>query len=281
MTSSRQLFSVLGFVIFLSFCLKPTVTVDFIPTDPLFTSQWYISNKDHPSADINAPQAWNRHKASGRGVTVAVIDNYFDILHDDLLNATVQSLSRNFVDDSANVSPSKSVANAISSKGTSLAGMVLARTNEVAAIGLAYNAFFAPLTVAHTIKAEQIAAALVFEKDRIQIYCNTWMSEDGFGYKTQIPDVISNALEEGVTTGRAGKGNIYVFPAGSSYTKTLGVPESTNFDGYANNPYTITVGALTRTGYPGTGAYHNPGLSIMGVVPASSSLTDTVVRKVC
>lgn len=67
-----------------------------IPTDPLFGSQWALSNSGQPhpvsgsstrrsgipGADIDAPLAWDQEK--GEGTIVAILDSGVDVTHEDL-----------------------------------------------------------------------------------------------------------------------------------------------------------------------------------------------------
>ena len=70
----------------------------------------------------------------------------------------------------------------------------------------------------------------------------------------QIDTAGQDALKAGVADGRGGKGIVYVFAAGNEYTGN----GNTNFEGYLNSRYVMTVGAvgmdLLHASYSSTGA---------------------------
>jgi proprotein convertase subtilisin/kexin type 7 len=76
------------------------------------------------------------------------------------------------------------------------------------------------------------------------IFSSSWGPEDngatvdGPGFLTQ------QALVNGVTKGRRGLGSIFVFASGNGGQ----LQDNCNFDGYANSPYTISIGAITPAG---------------------------------
>jgi subtilisin-like proprotein convertase family protein len=78
--------------------------------------------------------------------------------------------------------------------------------------------------------------------------------------------LVRAALEVGVTRGRDGLGNIYVWAAGNG----LYYKDNVNYDGYANSPFTIAVGAVDNTGRQAW--YSEPGAAMLVTAPSSGSL---------
>jgi hypothetical protein len=75
--------------------------------------------------------------------------------------------------------------------------------------------------------------------------------------------ILQEAFVYGTKTGRSGLGSIYVWSAGNA--GHLG--DSCNYDGYANSPYTISVGAVDHLGNQ---AYYSEACaSLMVVAPGS------------
>ena len=67
--------------------------LDIIPNDPFFNLQWGLHNTGQtggtPDADVDAPEAWDIETGSPQVVAaaiVAVIDNGFDMTHEDLIS---------------------------------------------------------------------------------------------------------------------------------------------------------------------------------------------------
>jgi kexin len=87
----------------------------------------------------------------------------------------------------------------------------------------------------------------------------------------EAPDVvIRRAMLKAIQEGRGGLGSIYVFASGNG----AGAGDNCNFDGYTNSIYSITVGAVDRTGqHP----YYSEECSAQLVVTYSSGSGDAIV----
>ena len=59
-----------------------------------------------------------------------------------------------------------------------------------------------------------------------------------------MPAAVSDSIGKGVTLGRKGRGNVYVWPAGDD----KGNLNDCNFNNYANDYRFLTVGALDSNG---------------------------------
>ncbi len=81
----------------------------------------------------------------------------------------------------------------------------------------------------------------------------------------KLPKSAIDALAEGVTEGREGKGIIYVFSSGNTFYKG----EDVNFSKWPNSRYTITVGAVGKDGFHAD--YSTPGAALHVVGPAGDS----------
>jgi len=81
----------------------------------------------------------------------------------------------------------------------------------------------------------------------------------------KLPKSAIDALAEGVTQGREGKGIVYVFSSGNSFY----TGEDVNYSKWPNSRYTITVGAVGKDGFHAD--YSTPGAALHVVGPAGDS----------
>ncbi|XP_071176406.1 furin-like protease kpc-1 [Mytilus edulis] len=126
--------------------------------------------------------------------------------------------------------------------GTKVAGLIAAvKDNGLCIPGVAYNSTVIGVQlldskdeVKHVTDSDMASAFTHYISD-VYIYSNSWGPPDGFGFHG--PGILAKkALQEGVTSGRYGKGAIYVFSAGNG-----GKNDNCNADGYANSIYTIAI----------------------------------------
>lgn len=129
----------------------------YTPNDPLFDQQWGLYNTGQanfvaggpagtPGADMHLPQAWDLngdgvpdHTGNG-SVTVAIVDDAFDVTHPDLAANFVSGY--NFVDNTSDVAPSSDKQE----HGTLVAGCLGAVGNNGAGVaGVAWNVKLLPI----------------------------------------------------------------------------------------------------------------------------------------
>src|SRR5688500_13388587 len=97
-----------------------------IPTDPLFASQWHLRNTTPGRFDLNVTSVWDDYR--GAGITVAVIDDGFQLNHPDL--PAFNAASYDFLDNDANVSAvNGGTDNHDDNHGTAVAGIIGAKAN--------------------------------------------------------------------------------------------------------------------------------------------------------
>jgi hypothetical protein len=92
-----------------------------------------------------------------------------------------------------------------------VAGVAVAKgNNNIGISGAAPDADLAALKLSGTVNELQIADALSYLNDDIDIYNNSWK----VGPFTSVPSA-EYQLEAGANQGRDGLGNVYVFSAGN------------------------------------------------------------------
>lgn len=237
--------------------------LDFTPNDPLFVDQWHLENTGQTGgtagADANITSAWDT--ALGTGVVIGVVDSGTQFTHPDLISNYLASASYDFIDNDPDPTPDPMAPGA--PHGTSVAGVAAGRgNNSVGISGAAPEANFAGLRLivdGAPITDLQIADALSHSSSVIDIYNNSWgpvFAPDIFFLAG--PGILSQgALQQGVTSGRDGLGNIYVFSAGND----LLIDANVNYNGFANSRYTIAVSAIGDDGKQS--AYSEPGAPIL------------------
>lgn len=107
------------------------------PSDPLFPEQWHLENYGGTGLlnrhDINVLPVWEQG-LSGRGVTIATVDNGVDIDHPDLSPNYRQGFSLNLNDGSADdARPRRAEDN----HGTAVAGISNSARNALGGVGVA------------------------------------------------------------------------------------------------------------------------------------------------
>lgn len=255
-----------------------------IPTDPFYNSdgnprpdeayQWYLNNEGINGAvadvDINIEPALDR--ATGDGVTVGIVDDGLAIDHVDLAtNATGPHL--NLLDgDPTDPATFDDTLN----HGTNVAGLIAAEFQNGEGIsGAAPEATLSGIRVlSDAIDDADEAQAFSFSPDIIDIYNSGFgpddevLNFDGPGPLTQ--QAILNGILNGRPDGATSLGNIYVWPAGNGGL----IGDNSNYDGYANSPYTIAVGSVTDGGF--RAPYSERGANLVVVAPSSGGASDVL-----
>lgn len=211
---------------------------EFSIHDPLFKSQWYIYNTADAGNDINIVKAW-RKNITGKGVTVAVIDDGLDYTHPDLKEAFSKEGSWDYNDHQNLPEPKLGDDN----HGTRCAGEIAAAHNDFCGVGLAPDAKVAGIRIlSGALSDADEARAMIHAMDHNSIYSCSWGPSDNGRTVDAPPLIVKRAILEGIENGRQGKGSVYVFAAGNGHSSG----DNCNYDGYTNSIYSITVAATDR-----------------------------------
>ncbi|XP_014665059.1 PREDICTED: proprotein convertase subtilisin/kexin type 7-like, partial [Priapulus caudatus] len=217
---------------------KRTITFE----DPMYPFQWHLNNERLLHMDINVTGVWELG-ITGSGITVAVVDDGVEWTNPDIKDNYNQEASWDLNDDDADAMP-----NLIYEKnqhGTRCAGEIAAVPNGFCAVGVAYGAKVSGIKVLDGPLTDSLEAA-AFNKnmDLNDIYSCSWGPEDD-GVTVDGPHYLaSKALIHGIEMGRRGYGSIFVVASGNGGVNT----DNCNYDGYANSPYTVTIGAVDEHG---------------------------------
>src|SRR5688572_12330006 len=204
--------------------------------DALLENQWHLKARSLETGGANVRDAWP--SASGSGVVIGIVDDGLQYAHPDLSPNYLASASYDFNFNDADPQPSGTVAH-----GTAVAGVAAARgDNTIGVSGVAPLASLAGLRLTALIATDaQEASAFGFQPDVIHILNNSWNPTDN-GTTLKAPGPLAAAARQSAaTTGRQGKGRIFVWSSGNGRL----VGDDCNFDGYANSRFAIAVGATT------------------------------------
>lgn len=237
-------------------------------SDPAFRNQFHLINDGQgggtPGQDANLLPAWALG-LTGNGAVIGVVDDGVETAHPDLAPNFRTDLSWDVVDGNSDPNPGQ----ARDGHGTSVAGIAAARDEGTCGVGAAYRAGIAGLRMFITNADGQFntpdaqkAVIMSHRQDAIDIYNNSWgpsVPYDGPGSTLQA------AFNQGLSTGRGGLGNIFIFSAGNKREEG----DNVNYDGYSNRRGIIAVGAIGHQGV--RASYSEPGTAMFVTAPSSGN----------
>ncbi|KAM6219901.1 proprotein convertase subtilisin/kexin type 4 [Rhynchocyon petersi] len=213
-----------------------------VPTDPWFSKQWYMNNDVQP--DLNILQVWGQG-LTGQGIVVSILDDGIEKDHPDLWTNYDPLASYDFNDDDPDPQPRYTPSNE-NRHGTRCAGEVAAIANNgFCGTGVAYNARIGGVRMLDGDITDVIEAqSLSLQPQHIHIYSASWGPEDD-GRTVDGPGILTReAFLRGVTKGRRGLGNLFVWASGNGGLRY----DNCNCDGYTNSIHTLSVGSTTQQG---------------------------------
>ena len=231
-----------------------------MPRDSLLTQQWHLDNNGFipdvpnfrlkPGADAKIKDAWERLGSLGsRNITVAVIDNGFDLRHPDLSGKIVAPLN---ISNNSNQLPTGARHG---THATPCASVAVAAANGSGIVGVAPMARLMPL---HGLTFSAWLTDRMFNhciRNRADIISCSWGTiKSQYRPNSQHRQAIARAI----SSGRNGKGCVVIFAAGNEGVGYL------NY--YASLPGVIAVGSSTSSDtHP---SYSNRGSELSVVAPS-------------
>uniref|UniRef100_A0A673CDE4 Proprotein convertase subtilisin/kexin type 5a n=1 Tax=Sphaeramia orbicularis TaxID=375764 RepID=A0A673CDE4_9TELE len=214
---------------------------------PMWRNLWFFCTDDSAGCRpyMNIVGAWRRGY-TGKGVVVSVLDDGIEKEHLDLkpnydplasydVNGQDQDPSPNDSDDS-------------NYHGTQCAGMVAAAANNSqCTLGVSFHARIGGVRMLDGDVTDIVEAqSLSLRPQHIDIYLSSWGPEDD-GTTLDGPGPLTRlALQNGVQTGRRGRGSVFVWASGNGGRRG----DHCSCDGYSNSIYTISVSSTTWRGTP-------------------------------
>jgi len=245
----------------------PVELKSYTPDDPFFPNQWHLNNEN--GADFgysgndhaHVLEAWNvllsvkGHK--GEGVKLAIIDDGFDLNHEDLAGRFLQGKDFNDGDDLP-------MPGAQDAHGTCCAGVAGANTgNGLGVAGACPDCDIIPIRMNMTSMGSLDQGAIetfTWAADQgAMIMSNSWGPPDNGG-AMDMGQVLKDLVTNLTATGRDGKGIIILFAAGNGN-------ESIETDGFASNPNVFAIGASNASGK--RCSYSDFGMSLDFMAPSN------------
>ncbi|XP_014467641.1 PREDICTED: furin-like protease 2 isoform X2 [Dinoponera quadriceps] len=223
--------------------IRASLPLQNLFTDPLFKEQWYLNGGAKDGYDMNLAPAWQKGY-TGKGVVVSILDDGIQTNHPDLALNYDHEASTDINDNDDDPMPRD---NGDNKHGTRCAGEVAAVAfNQYCGVGVAYNASIGGVRMLDGPVNDAVEArALGLNPDHIDIYSASWGPEDD-GKTVDGPGPLARrAFIYGVTSGRKGKGSIFVWASGNGGRHT----DSCNCDGYTNSIFTLSISSATQGGY--------------------------------
>ncbi|NJR69012.1 MAG: S8 family serine peptidase [Synechococcales cyanobacterium CRU_2_2] len=232
-----------------------------------FPQQWHLEpttiNGTRIDASANVAAAWALSQGEGR--VIAVIDDGFDLEHEEFRSVGKVVFPRDSTRNTNNPRPGRQ-----DNHGTACAGVACA-DGSAGATGVAPRATLMPIRLASGLGsiAEAEAFAWAVRNGADVISCS-WGPPDGVWFDPNdpghnrvvpLPDSTRLAIEFAVTQGRGGKGCVICFAAGNGN-------ESVENDGYASFEKVIAVAACNDLGT--RSAYSDMGESVWCAFPSNN-----------
>jgi hypothetical protein len=240
----------------------------YVPADEHFFKQWHLHNwggtADGLTGDDHAhvAEAWTlmRHFTGkmGEGIKLAIIDDGFDLDHEDLAGKFLPGYDFGDKDDLPYPGPQDA-------HGTCCAGVAAAKTdNNLGVAGACPDCMIIPIRMNMKTYSLDSVAIESFEwaaNAGADIISNSWGPADGGGAVDMgqpLKDLVTNLT----TSGRDGKGIIILFAAGNG-------SESIEGDGFASNANVFAIGASTAAGK--RSSYSDFGMSLDFLAPSNDT----------
>lgn len=273
-----------------------------VPNDTLFSNQWSLDNTGQsggmPDADIDAPEAWamttSGVTSSGDTIVIAVVDEGFDLQHEDLHFWKNRNDPRNGIDDDLNgyiddyngwdvESNSDSIP--VDYHGTHIAGIAGAiADNNIGIAGVAWNARLLPVSVSSFTEA-QVVAAYSYICDMRKNYNQTGGTEGAFVVAANSSFGIDFGKPEDYPLWCAlydSLGSVGVLSIASTMNTTADVEISGDIPSTCVSDYLIMVTNTTRYDTKGAAAFGHisidlgaPGTGIFSTVPGNGYVSST------
>ncbi|MBT4285823.1 MAG: S8 family serine peptidase [Deltaproteobacteria bacterium] len=158
-------------------------------------------NKNHYISKLNIDHFWEKTK--GKGVKIAIIDDGFDLGHEDL-----QSTKTDFSYDIETMTLEVSPKTKIDNHGTQVMGIIFAQHNEIGTDGIAPESSLIAIRHTDTWTSKTILSFYLAKLAKADVINCSWL----LPFLLEPVETVVNDL---IRTGRSGKGTAVIFAAGN------------------------------------------------------------------
>uniref|UniRef100_A0AAQ6AG67 P/Homo B domain-containing protein n=1 Tax=Amphiprion ocellaris TaxID=80972 RepID=A0AAQ6AG67_AMPOC len=225
----------------------PTAQNNIFYNDAKWSSMWYIHCNDdvhNCQSDMNIMGAWKRGY-TGKDVVVTILDDGIERNHPDLFQNYDPQASYDVNSNDVDPMPRYDATNE-NKHGTRCAGEVAAAANNSHCIvGIAYNARIGGVRMLDGDVTDMVEArSLSLHPQHIDIYSASWGPDDDGKTVDGPASLARQAFENGIRTGRKGRGSIFVWASGNGGRSR----DHCSCDGYTNSIYTISISSTAESG---------------------------------
>lgn len=231
----------------------------YLPTDNLFERQWHLRSWSGldvvAGADVDAPNAWEISRGT-RSVTVAVIDDGFELTHPDLSGPGKIPFQIDFVDSDNNPLPTQASGDY---HGTPCAGVAIGEENGQGIVGIAPGCSFLPVRFPLAADDNLLWEIFEYAGQRADVLSCSWGPVPVYAPLNQFNyDQFTRLARSGSPTG---KGCVILFAAGNynapiqdlnnnffrwrDPSRGIVIQRGAILNGHAAHPDIITVAAST------------------------------------
>lgn len=210
--------------------------------DQRWPQMWYLNRGQR--LDMNVQEAWQMG-ITGKGVSISILDDGIERTHPDLV-ANYDALASFDVNQNDNDPTPRYDLIDSNRHGTRCAGEVAATANNSnCAVGIAYGSGIGGVRMLDGDVTDAVEArSLGLNNQHIDIYSASWGPDDD-GKTVDGPGrLATRAFLQGITSGRSGKGSIFVWASGNGGRDY----DNCNCDGYTNSIWTLSVSSATENG---------------------------------
>lgn len=229
--------------------------------------QWHLKrttvNGNQVNQHAHVEDAWG--VSEGENITIAVIDDGFDLQHEEFFGSVKIVAPYDATRDTSNPQPGN-----LDDHGTACAGVACANGQHQAS-GVAPRAKLMPIRLASALGSQDEADAFAWAANHgADVISCSWGPPDGRWWDADdplhnqifaLPDSTRLAIDYAVNQGRNGKGCVITWAAGNGN-------ESVDNDGYASYHKVIAVGACNDQGE--RSAYSDVGQAVWCCFPSSN-----------